>query len=86
MKGNGKTYPSSHGSHGCVNMQLIDISVVYELVREKDNVLVIGPNNLIKEGIISENSRLYYYLMVDNYMEDINMMEEASVKKMSYHL
>ena len=86
MKGNGKTYPSSHGSHGCVNMQLKDIEIVYNLISEKDNVLVIGPNNLVKEGIISENSRLYYYLMVDNYMEDINMMEEASVKKMSYHL
>ena len=56
--GYGKTYPYQHGSHGCDNMKLIDVIEVYRLVNVNDNVLVIGPNDLIKEKLISKNNLL----------------------------
>ncbi len=58
--GNAKTYPYDHGSHGCDNMKLCDISIVYNLVNVGNNVLVIGPNDLVKNKLIShkEEKRL----------------------------
>lgn len=52
-KGHGKTFPFKHGSHGCDNMQLVDVMEIYGLMHVGDNVLVIGPNDLIKNHIIS---------------------------------
>lgn len=69
IKGNGKTYPSEHGSHGCVNMQLEDIERIYPLVNVKDNVLVIGPNNLVRDNLISYQRQLE---------------ENSKVKKLQY--
>ena len=58
--GHGKTYPYKHGSHGCDNMTLSDIMDLYRLVNVGDNVLIIGPNNLIKNHLISkfDNNKL----------------------------
>lgn len=68
-KGNGKTYPASHGSSGCVNMHIKDIEIVYQLVNAGDNVLVIGPNNL-KRLHISNNINNY---SVNAYKDYNNM-------------
>lgn len=53
--GEARTYPFNHGSHGCDNLQLVDALNIYELVEVGDNVLVIGPNNLVKDNLISSN-------------------------------
>lgn len=65
--GYGKTYPFKHGSHGCNNMKLSDVIDVYNLVSVGDNVLVIGPNELIKKHLISKLDIDYTYL----YNEDV---------------
>lgn len=52
-KGEALTYPFSHGSHGCDNLELIDAETIYLLVHVKDNVLVIGPNNLVRDNLIN---------------------------------
>ncbi len=51
--GRGKTYPAAHGSHGCVNTMINDTRIIYDLVREGDNVLVIEQNDLIRNRLIS---------------------------------
>ena len=48
-------------------MKLSDVMDVYNLVSVGDNVLVIGPNGLIKKHIISKLDIDYTYL----YNEDI---------------
>ena len=63
--GNGKTYPFKYGSHGCDNMKYKDAKMVYELVRVGDNVLVIGPNDLIKDNLISKLNINYDYFYQD---------------------
>ena len=77
-KGNGKTYPAKHGSHGCTNMMEIDASRVYDLVRVNDNVLVIGPNDLVRDNIISKLS--------DIDLGNINDIDRPKVKKLTYYL
>ena len=67
--GRGKTYPYKHGSHGCDNMKLVDVMEVYSLVDVGDNILVIGPNNLIKKHLISK-------LDTDNYQ----LFNEETIK------
>ena len=54
--GRGKTYPSSHGSHGCVNTMIKDTAIIYDLVNVGDNVLVIEQNDLIRNKLISSNN------------------------------
>lgn len=54
-KGNGKLYPNSHGSHGCVNTMIKDTAVIYSLCEKGDNVLVIEQNNFIKDNLISKD-------------------------------
>ena len=63
--GYGKTYPFKYGSHGCNNMKYNDVQVVYNLVSVGDNVLVIGPNSLVKEKLISKLNINYDYLWQD---------------------
>lgn len=46
------TYPACHGSHGCNNLKLDDVMNIYNIVNVGDNVLVIRPNNLVKNHII----------------------------------
>ena len=53
--GNGRTYPDSYGSHGCNNMMLDDIIVLYDLCDVGDNVLVISQNDLMKQHLLSSN-------------------------------
>ena len=53
-RGHAKTYPFNYGSHGCDNMQGVDAAEVYRLMHVGDNVLIIEPNNLIKDHIISK--------------------------------
>ncbi len=55
-KGKGKHYPSSHGSHGCVNTMIKDTAVIYSLCEKGDNVLIIEQNDLIKNKLISNNN------------------------------
>ena len=75
-KGNGQIFPNSHGSHGCINMQLIDIEVIYQLVNIHDNVLVIGPNNLKQLNL----SEVINYIMNANL--DTNIENNAKIKKL----
>lgn len=49
-----KTYPFDHGSHGCINMKREDADILYNLVRVGDTVLIMKPNDLIKNRLISE--------------------------------
>ena len=70
--GHGKTYPYKHGSHGCSNMMYDDVRTVYNLVSVGDNVLVIGPNNLIRNKLISK-------IEFNNYLFE---SEEVKVKKL----
>ncbi len=60
MKGRATTYPDSHGSHGCNNLKTEDAAILYQLLNVGDNVLVIGPNNLVRDHLISENKDLRY--------------------------
>ena len=53
-KGSGMLFPKRYGSHGCSNMQEEDAHKLFDLIRINDNVLVIGPNNLINLGLISK--------------------------------
>lgn len=71
--GYGKTYPYKHGSHGCNNMKLTDVMEVYSLVNVNDNVLVIGPNNLIKENLISKRR---------DTVNNINSIDKIKVKRL----
>ena len=71
--GYGKTYPYKYGSHGCDNMKLIDVINVYNLVNVGDNVLVIGPNGLIKNHLISK---------VDNNSVSLFTEDNIKVKKL----
>ena len=59
-KGEGRTYPDSYGSNGCVNMMLKDIAVLYGLCDVGDNVLVIGPNDLIKNNLLSSTNNFTF--------------------------
>ena len=68
-KGKGTTYPFKHGSHGCDNMMLKDVIEVYRLINVGDNVLVIGPNDLIKNRIISENNYTVNTVANDNIIK-----------------
>ena len=81
-KGKGKTYPSSHGSHGCNNMKEMDASFVYHTIKVGDNVLVIGPNDLIKNNIISKNNEL---MIMKAFIEN-NDYSKEKVKKLTYSL
>lgn len=68
--GKGNDFPCAHGSHGCFNMRLVDVLVLYDLCDIGDNVLVIGQNDLIKFNLIGStdtfdiisdsNSNLYF--------------------------
>ena len=55
-RGRGKTYPSNHGSHGCVNTMIADTRVIYSLCNKGDNVLIIEQNDLIKNKVIGFNN------------------------------
>ena len=55
-KGNGKTYPNEHGSHGCVNTKIVDTEVIYSLCSVGDNVLIIQQNDLIRNKLLSFNT------------------------------
>ena len=57
-KGYGRTYPSKHGSHGCVNTMIKDTEVIYSLCDKGDNVLVIEQNDLVKNKLLSDYSKL----------------------------
>ncbi len=46
-KGKSYTYPFKYGSHGCGNLTYQDAYIIYHLLHINDNVLVIGPNDLI---------------------------------------
>lgn len=60
IKGRGKTHAIVHGSHGCVNMMIDDIIVLYSLCGVGDNVLVIEQNDLIAYKLLtSDNSNAY---------------------------
>lgn len=65
-RGRGKTYPSDHGSHGCVNTMINDTRVIYDLVREGDNVLIIEQNDLVRNKLISFNNQDYSYCATNN--------------------
>ena len=49
--GKARTYPCSHGSHGCDNLEYEDAKVLYDILRVGDTVIVIVPNYLIKDHI-----------------------------------
>ena len=51
-KGEGRTYPDEYGSHGCYNMMLKDIIILYDLCDVGDNVLIIGQNDLMKYNLL----------------------------------
>lgn len=53
-KGLARTYPISHGSQGCDNLKLIDAMNIYNLLSIGDNVIVVGPNSLIRDNLISK--------------------------------
>ena len=58
-RGKGKLYPCAHGSHGCFNMRLVDVLVLYDLCDVGDNVLVIGQNDLIRSKILTASNDSY---------------------------
>lgn len=65
MQGRAKTYPYAHGSHGCSNMKLEDVIILYGLLHVGDNVLVIGPNNLVNDHLLSDTNH-DYLIYIDN--------------------
>ena len=77
-KGKGVTYPYKHGSHGCNNLQDIDAAIIYDLINIGDNVLVIGPNNLINDHVLSIVNNSY---SVANYFNE-NNLKYIKVKKL----
>ncbi len=80
MKGYGRTYPNRHGSHGCDNMREVDARVVYDLVRKGDNVLVVGPNDLVKLHLVSQ--------IIEEYLREYHIshapleIETVKIKKL----
>ena len=56
--GNGLTYPIKYGSHGCDNMKESDAEQVFNVVNVEDNVLVVGPNNLVNLGLTSKKGNI----------------------------
>ncbi len=53
INGDAKLYPYKFGSHGCDNMEKKAVQIVYEIVSVGDNVLVIGPNDLLNYGLLN---------------------------------
>ena len=63
-------------------MKEMDASFVYHTIKVGDNVLVIGPNDLIKNNIISNNNEL---MIMKAFIEN-NDYSEEKVKKSTYSL
>ena len=71
-------------------MMLSDAMEVYNLVRVGDNVLVIGPNNLVRLHLISEMMQNYFekYLqaneIIQRYIEEYHnsyiLIQEEPIK------
>lgn len=54
MAGKILTYPACHGSHGCDNLKVNDAQIIYDLISVGDDVLIISPNSLMRDRLISE--------------------------------
>ena len=80
-RGNGRCYPDKYGSHGCDNMRESDAREVYNLVHKNDNVLVIGPNNLIRLRLISDIIN-EYFLANSEYYFDYDEIDIPKIKKL----
>ena len=70
-KGRGGITPYYHPSHGCNNLEEEDAAIIYSYVRVGDNVLVIGPNNLILDKVLIKGKDdliniLNYYASLNN--------------------
>lgn len=55
-KGMAQTYPSSRGSQGCINLTYEDAMIIFGLLNVGDHVLVIAPNNLVKNNLLSKRT------------------------------
>ena len=75
-KGRAKTYVDYHPSHGCSNLKVDDAAKIWDLISIGDNVIVVAPNNLIKDNIIG-SLELNEILLVRGTQE-----EEQKVKKL----
>ena len=72
-RGRGKTYPYDHGSHGCSNTRMEDVSQIYDLVHKNDNVLVIEQNDLIRNKCLSSVDVCFsdnYIFAFEQYEQD----------------
>ena len=54
LHGKPRCYPYNYGSHGCDNLKLEDAREIFYLVNVGDNVVVMEPNNLFIDNLISE--------------------------------
>ena len=78
--GTARTYPNSHGSHGCINLKYEDATVIFDLLKNNDHVLVIGPNNLIKDNLLSKNR-----IKIDELLDLKYQLERASQEKIDFN-
>lgn len=74
--GKAKTYPSEHGSHGCDNLEEEDAEIIYNIIHVGDNVLVVVPNDFIKNNLICD-----YYALKNQIVASLLSTDEK-VKKL----
>ncbi len=73
-RGKDLAYPTSHGSHGCDNLQEEDASVIYSILRVGDDVLIILPNTMVRDNIISSLKDPGYILVGYNEKEKVKIL------------
>ena len=79
-KGKGITAPDYHPSHGCNNLEEIDAAIIYSYISVGDNVLVIGPNSLINDHVLSSLNSIIHQFVYYSLDEDI--LDNMKVKKL----
>ena len=77
-KGKATIYPFKYGSHGCNNLEYYDAANLFDILRVGNNVLVIGPNYLVNDHVLSD--RYLLYQLADYLLED--EIDSIKVKKL----